>query len=152
MEGKIISLNISRHKGLSKVPVEEVVVKDDYGIEGDVHGGAHKRQVSFLANEAIMELNQKQKDNTKQVKPGDFAENITTEGIDWKNVKVGARVNAGSDVALEVTLIGKECPKPCAIYYKMGDCVMPTQGVFCKVVKGGILRIGDIVRVDHTGK
>ncbi len=138
--GKIISINISKKKGGKKRPVGEVLV-NKYGIEGDGHSGDWSRQVSLLSYESIEEIRNKGIDT----KPGDFAENITTCGIDLKNLKPCDVLILGSEeeVKLKVTQIGKECPKPCRIYYLMGFCIMPEEGIFCKVIKPGKIKVGD---------
>ncbi|MDA8155943.1 MAG: MOSC domain-containing protein [Actinomycetota bacterium] len=144
MPGKIISLNISEKKGVRKRPVNEVILKSGYGIEGDAHASSEwHRQVSLLAMESI----KKMQDKGLDVKPGDFAENITTEGIDLMNLPVGTLLAIGEDVSAEVSQIGKECHTRCAIYYQAGDCVMPKEGIFVKVLSGGILKKGDRIKV-----
>jgi MOSC domain-containing protein YiiM len=144
MAGKIVSLNISEKKGVRKKPVKEVSLKSEYGIEGDAHASsAWHRQVSLLAVESI----QKMRDKGLDVKPGDFAENITTEGIDLLVLPVGTKLTIGEDIKVEVTQIGKECHTRCAIYYQAGDCVMPKEGIFVKVLSGGIIREGDRITV-----
>lgn len=129
---KILSINISDKKGEKKIPIAEVVLKENYGIEGDVHAGDWHRQVSLLAQEDIEEMIKK----GAKVKCGDFAENITTEGIDLANLPIGTVLNLGEAV-LEITQIGKECHEHCAIFRQVGDCVMPRKGIFTKVIKGG---------------
>jgi len=129
---KILSINISDDKGEKKVPVPDAVLKENYGIEGDVHAGDWHRQVSMLASEDIEEMIKK----GAKVKCGDFAENITTEGIDLAGLPIGTMLNLG-DAVLEVTQIGKECHAHCAIFRQVGDCVMPRKGIFTRVIKGG---------------
>ena len=140
---KIVSLAISKKKGTRKTPVETVEVIKDHGILGDAHAGDWERQVSFLAAEQIQEA----RSRGLQVDFGDFAENVATEGVDWKTLPLGARVRLGPEVVVEITKIGKECHKKCAIYYQAGDCIMPREGVFAKVIDGGTLRCGDIVEI-----
>lgn len=139
MTGTIVSINISDKKGIRKKPVDEAAIRENYGIEGDAHAssGWH-RQVSLLALESIKKMQAAGLD----VKPGDFAENITTEGMDLLSLPVGAKMKIG-DVIGEVSQIGKECHAPCAIYYQAGDCVMPKEGIFIKILKGGRIKIGD---------
>jgi MOSC domain-containing protein YiiM len=132
---KILSIAVSKKKGTRKVPVDSVHIIEDYGIADDAHAGAWHRQVSFLASESI-----------EDVTFGDFAENIATEGIDWKTVSIGTRLRLGESVIVEVTQIGKECHKRCAIYYLAGDCIMPREGVFARVLKGGEIRSGDPIQ------
>ena len=144
MTGKVVSLNVSDRKGVWKKPVNEVFLKAEYGIEGDAHASSEwHRQVSLLAVESIQKMREKGLD----VKPGDFAENITTEGIDLPGLPVGTRMTIGEGIEVEVSQIGKECHTRCAIYYQAGDCVMPKEGIFVRVVKGGIVRLGDPIAV-----
>ena len=141
--GRIISLNISEKKGVRKKQVEEVVVKTGFGIEGDAHASSEwHRQVSLLAMESI----EKMRDKGLDVKPGDFAENITTEGIDLLRLPVGTLLAIGEDVSAEVSQIGKECHTRCAIYYQAGDCVMPKEGIFVRVLNSGIIKKGDRIK------
>ena len=128
----IVSLNISEETGVVKVPVSAITVKKDHGIVGDAHAGDWHRQISLLAMEDV-EIMQKKLDT---IKPGDFAENITTRGIDLPALPIGTRLYIG-DVELEVTQIGKKCHKGCAILEQTGDCIMPRRGIFTKVLKGG---------------
>ncbi|MGD0886294.1 MAG: MOSC domain-containing protein [Thermodesulfovibrionales bacterium] len=144
MIGKVISINISESKGVRKKPVKEAFLKENYGIQGDAHASsAWHRQVSLLALESIKKMQKMGLD----VKPGDFAENITTEGIDLVSLPVGARITLGAGIEVEVSQIGKECHTRCAIYYQAGDCVMPKEGIFVRVLKGGSLREGDMIIV-----
>jgi MOSC domain-containing protein YiiM len=144
MSGKVISVNISDKKGLRKKPVEEIIVKAGFGIEGDAHASSEwHRQVSLLALESI----NKMRDAGLDVHPGDFAENITTEGIDLISLAVGTEIRIGSEVVGEVSQIGKECHTRCEIYYQAGDCVMPKEGIFVKVVKGGKVATGDPIEI-----
>jgi MOSC domain-containing protein YiiM len=140
-EGKIIAVCTSRAKGMPKKDVGSGLVEVGFGIKGDAHGGDWHRQVSLLAIEQIATM----KDKGLDVVPGSFAENFTTEGFDLDSVKEGDRLKIGSDVLLEVTQIGKECHTRCAIYHKVGDCIMPEQGVFARVLKGGEVKRGDSV-------
>jgi MOSC domain-containing protein YiiM len=144
MSGKVISVNVSGKKGMRKKPVEEILVKADFGIEGDAHASSEwHRQVSLLALESI----NKMRDAGLDVHPGDFAENITTEGIDLVSLPVGTEIHIGSEVVGEVSQIGKDCHTRCAIYYQAGDCVMPKEGIFIKVVKGGKVATGDLIEI-----
>jgi MOSC domain-containing protein YiiM len=144
MKGIVVSVNISESKGVRKTPVQEIVLKEDYGLDGDAHASSEwHRQVSLLALESIGKMQAAGLD----VSPGDFAENITTEGIDLMHLPVGTRIYVGDGVELEVTQIGKVCHERCAIYYQAGDCVMPKEGVFAQVVKGGVIRKGDPITV-----
>ena len=129
---EILSLNISKEKGTPKTPVPRMVLIPDQGIEGDAHAGPGNRQVSLLADEDIDTMREK----LDSLVPGDFAENITTRGIDLPSLPVGTRLYIGGAV-LEISQIGKECHSGCAIREKTGDCVMPRRGVFAKVIEGG---------------
>jgi MOSC domain-containing protein YiiM len=136
---KIRAISVSKRKGTRKDLVEEALLVKEHGIQGDAHAGAWHRQVSFLAVESI----EKAKAGGLSVGFGDFAENIATEGIDWVNVPVGGRFRLGESALVEITQIGKECHKKCAIYYQAGDCIMPREGVFARVIQGGTIRCGD---------
>ncbi|MBE3089986.1 MAG: MOSC domain-containing protein [Actinobacteria bacterium] len=157
MRGKIASINISVQKGEKKKPVKEALI-NELGIEGDGHSGEWHRQVSFLSFESIESFNQKGSINTS---PGDFAENITTRGIDLIGLKVGdilaitdenSKTRGSKKVILEVTQIGKECVAPCSIYYQVGSCIMPKEGLFCKVIKTGKIKVGNSIRVEKNYK
>ncbi|OGP62124.1 MAG: molybdenum cofactor sulfurase [Deltaproteobacteria bacterium RBG_13_49_15] len=140
---KIVSIAVSKKKGVTKHPVDEVILVEGHGIKGDAHAGDWHRQVSFLAVESIDQARKMGLD----VGFGDFAENIATEGIDWKTMPVGTCLKLGETVRVEVTQIGKECHTRCAIYYKAGDCIMPKEGVFARVLTGGVLRRGDAIEI-----
>lgn len=145
---KIRSIAVSKTKGTRKAPVEQVLLVTEHGIQGDAHAGPWHRQISFLAMESI----EKAKAAGLSVGFGDFAENIATEGIDWVSIPVGTRFRLGKSVLVEITQIGKECHKKCAIYYLAGDCIMPREGVFARVIQGGTIRCGDkIARVGAPG-
>ena len=131
----ILSINISDRKGVQKKPVEEAVLLPGHGIEGDAHAGDWHRQVSLLADEDIRTMRGK----GVEIHFGDFAENITTEGVDLPALSIGTRLHLGEAV-LEVTQIGKECHHDCAIYQALGECVMPRRGIFTKVIQGGRIR------------
>ena len=134
---------MSKNKGTPKVLVEKASLLEDHGLEGDAHAGPWHRQVSFLAAESI----EKARNKGLDVGFGDFAENIATSGIDWLDLPVGTRVNLGDSALVEITQKGKECHKKCAIYYKAGDCIMPREGIFGRVLKGGEVRCGASVRI-----
>lgn len=136
---KIVSISTSRKKGTRKAQVDEAVLVQEHGLEGDAHAGQWHRQVSFLAAESIDQAKQK----GLNVDFGDFAENIATLGIDWKNVPIGTQFQIGDSALVEVTQIGKECHQKCAIFYLAGDCIMPREGVFARVLNGGTIRVGD---------
>jgi len=140
---KIISIAASKKKGTRKVPLEEACLIKDHGLEGDAHAGMWHRQVSFLASESI----EKARKQGLDVTFGDFAENIATSGIDWKNLSVGTRVKLGESAEVEISQIGKECHNKCAIYYQAGDCIMPKEGVFARVLEGGKICCGDKVEL-----
>jgi MOSC domain-containing protein YiiM len=143
MTGRVVSVNISGKKGERKKPVREAELKPGYGILDDAHASSEwHRQVSLLALESI----RKMQDMGLDVSPGDFAENITTEGIGLPELPIGTRMTIG-DTELEISQIGKECHDRCAIYYQAGDCVMPKEGVFARVIKGGMIREGDTITV-----
>ena len=143
---KILAVCTSEKKGIKKTPVEEVTIKEDFGVAGDAHADCQThRQVSLLAMESIDKMRQL----GFELKPGDFAENITTEGMDLVSLPVGTRILAGDEVVLEMSQIGKECHATCAIRRQVGDCIMPREGIFARVVHGGILRPGDSIRTDE---
>jgi len=137
--GKVLAVNISEDKGTKKTNVQSCSLLKDFGLEGDAHGGPWHRQVSLLANESIEKMRAK----GLTVGYGDFAENITTEGIDLVHLPIGTEVRIGNSVILRVTQIGKECHERCAIYYQAGDCVMPKEGIFAEVVTEGEVKVGD---------
>ena len=139
MNFKIESVNISREKGVQKHPVAEIECIENYGIKGDAHAGPWHRQVTLLGAEAIDAM--KTTAGDFEIKFGDFAENIVTRGMNWSKAKVGGRITI-EEVVLEVTQIGKECHSRCAIFDAVGDCIMPKQGIFTKVIKGGKLHAG----------
>lgn len=136
--GKIRAICISDIRGIQKHPVKEVIVEPDCGITNDAHRGNWHRQISLLSAEKIEAFNQR----GANVEPGAFGENLVVEGFDFRNLPVGTRFSCG-EVLLEMTQIGKECHSHCAIYHKMGECIMPREGVFAKVLKGGTLHVGD---------
>lgn len=136
--GKILAICVSEKKGTQKRPVDAAVLKEDWGIEGDAHAGKWHRQVSLLSFEKIEEFRAK----GAQVDFGDFGENLVVEGFDLRQLPVGSRFQIGEAV-LELTQIGKECHSHCAIYHAVGDCIMPREGVFTEVIKGGAIRTGD---------
>ncbi len=136
---KIVSINISDKKGQKKKPVEHAILVREVGIEGDAHAGFAHRQVSLLAMESIEKI----KELGLRAEPGDFAENITTEGITLSSLPIGTKLKLGDYVELKITQIGKECHDRCAIFNQVGDCVMPREGVFARVLQGGKLSVGD---------
>jgi MOSC domain-containing protein YiiM len=128
------SVNIAAVKGVQKHEVPEIVCRENFGIEGDAHAGIWHRQVSLLAGEAIDAMKARGLD----LAPGAFGENIVTRGVDWSQARVGEAIVIG-EVKLEITQIGKECQSRCAIYDAAGDCIMPKQGIFARVLKGGTI-------------
>ncbi|MCK5567189.1 MAG: MOSC domain-containing protein [Actinomycetia bacterium] len=161
MKGKIVSINTSKKKGGKKSPVPDAVI-NKYGIEGDGHSGDWHRQISLLSMESITEVNNK----GVEASPGDFAENLTVSGMNMTGLKIGDRLEikdsepagksideaekneanqVSTGVILEVTQIGKECLHPCRIYYQMGSCIMPEEGIFCRIIKPGRIAVGDMV-------
>lgn len=140
----VIAVCTSKKKGIRKEPVAEGRFREGYGMEGDAHAdSATHRQVSLLAVESI----DKMRALGMELKPGDFAENLTTEDIELVSLPVGTRISVGKDVLLEISQIGKECHTACAIRRQVGQCIMPEEGVFARVVQGGTVRAGDAVTV-----
>lgn len=140
---EVLAVCISEVRGTSKHPVDFVHLIPGHGIEGDAHAGNWHRQVSLLAQESVDRLQSK---ITLQLKPGDFAENVLTRGIDLKSLPVGTRLRLGTALG-EVTQIGKECHNDCAIRQQVGDCCMPREGIFLRVLEEGDLRPGDEIRL-----
>ncbi len=140
---KVLAVCISEHKGEQKHPVETAEVRVDHGIVGDAHAGNWHRQVSLLGIESVQKVQEK---ISFQLKPGDFAENILTEGITLYQLPVGTRLRIGA-VECQVTQIGKECHADCAIRKQAGDCVMPREGIFVKILCPGTIRAGDEITV-----
>jgi MOSC domain-containing protein YiiM len=136
---KIVSIAVSKKKGTVKTGVPQAELIENHGIKDDAHAGDWQRQVSFLAAESIENA---RRDDVK-LNFGDFAENVATTGVDWKNEPIGQMFKLGENARVEITQIGKECHKKCAIYYRTGDCIMPKEGVFAKILKGGIIQVGD---------
>jgi len=140
----IIAVCTSTKKGTKKKDIKEGLIKEDYGLVGDAHAGSDgHRQVSLLALASIDKIRRL----GAEVGPGDFAENLTTEGLELFSLPIGTQLNVGQDVILEMTQIGKECHDRCAIFKLVGTCVMPTEGVFTRVLKGGTVKAGDELRV-----
>jgi MOSC domain-containing protein YiiM len=144
---ELVSINVSDRKGVRKTPIARAVVGSE-GIEGDAHAGDWHRMVSLLAEESI----EKMRAAGLDVHAGDFAENLTTRGLDLLAQPIGSRLRIGASVVLEVTQHGKECHTRCAIYHQAGDCVMPREGIFAKVVTGGEIKKGDAVTAVGEGK
>ena len=138
----VIAVCTSEKKGIKKEPVAEVLIKEGHGVVGDAHADClTHRQVSLLAIESI----DKMRSLGFDLSPGDFAENITTQGIDLVSLPVGTRIMAGDEVILEMTQIGKECHTACNIRRQIGDCIMPREGVFARVIRGGLVRADDTI-------
>lgn len=146
MSGKILAVNISQKKGEKKNNIECGLFLENLGLENDAHAEADIiRQVSLLAKESIEKIRAKGLD----VSYGDFAENLTTEGIDLPSLPVGTRLKVGDKVLLEVSQIGKVCHNRCNIFYAVGDCVMPREGIFAKVLVGGEIKINDEIEISE---
>lgn len=140
---EVIAINISEKKGIPKRTIDEGEFIVDFGLKGDIHGGNWHRQVSFLGQESIDKMTAV---GVKGLCSGKFAENITTLGIKLYSLPVGTRIKI-NQVVFEVTQIGKECHQKCAIYHQIGDCVMPKEGIFAKVITGGTIKAGDIIEI-----
>ncbi len=143
MKGKVISVNISDNKGEKKHSIGVCRLIEGHGLDQDAHAGPWHRQVSLLAAESIEKIRNMGLD----VKPGDFAENLTTEGIELPTLPIGTKLQIGGKILMKVTQIGKECHSRCAIFYQVGDCVMPKEGIFTEVVVGGDIEVGDEIEV-----
>lgn len=142
-KGRIKAISVSEQKGTRKVNVPEAQLRADFGIVGDAHAGKWHRQVSLLGVESI----DKMVARGARVSPGDFAENITTEGIDLLDLSVGSKLKLGESAELEITQFGKECHDKCEIFEQVGDCIMPREGIFAKVTKAGQISAGDVIEV-----
>jgi MOSC domain-containing protein YiiM len=142
-QARIVAVSVSDRKGVVKHNVDQARLLVDHGLEGDAHAEGGHRQVSLLAQESI----DKMRAAGAQVKAGDFAENLTTLGLDVWALPVGTRLRVGSEVELEITQIGKACHKGCAIRELVGDCIMPREGVFARVLQAGIVKPGDVIEV-----
>ncbi|HHW01132.1 MAG TPA: MOSC domain-containing protein [Clostridiaceae bacterium] len=140
---RVVAVNISERKGVPKKTIEVGELIENFGFKGDAHAGNWHRQVSLLGQESIDKMKAL---GIKGLCTGKFAENITTEGIELYSLKVGTRLKIG-DALLEVTQIGKECYQKCAIYHQVGECVMPREGIFARVIKGGTVKAGDSIDI-----
>lgn len=145
MDGRVVGINISEKKGVPKKPIPEGNFIKDFGLEGDAHAGKWHRQVSLLAQESIERM---KAIGIKGLCSGKFAENITTEGIELHKLGVGTKLRIG-EVLLEISQIGKECHEKCAIYKRVGQCIMPTEGIFARVLEGGKIRVGDNIEIEE---
>lgn len=144
--GTVKAVCTSEYKGTQKQPCDSVKLKPDWGIDGNSHAGQWHRQVSLLSYESVEDF----KARGAQVEDGSFGENLVVEGFDLKTLPLGTRFICGDGAELELTQIGKECHSHCAIYYTMGECIMPHEGVFTRVVKGGTVCPGDPIEIVHT--
>jgi len=147
--GRVRSISISSKRGEKKKNVKVAILRKNYGILKDAHAKKDSlRQVSLLMWESIKRMRRR----GLEVKEGSFAENITTEGINLRKLKKGDRIFIGENVILEVSKIGKECLSPCSIYKRVGYCIMPKEGIFAKVLKGGKIKVGDKITFSHLVK
>ena len=142
-KGRIKAISISKEKGTQKFNVPEAELKTNFGIVGDAHAGNWHRQISLLAIESIDKMAAK----GAKVSPGDFAENITTEGLELLKLSIGSKLRLGSDGEIEITQFGKECHSRCEIFEQVGDCIMPREGIFAKVTRAGRINVGDVIEV-----
>lgn len=141
---KVIAVSTSEVKHQKKINVDKGVLKENFGIIGDAHGDSSThRQISLLSIESI----DKMRDLGLNVNPGDFGENITTKGLDLPSLPISTKISIGGDVLLEVTQIGKECLEPCEIGRQVGTCIMPIEGIFARVIKGGEVKVGDEIEI-----
>lgn len=147
IKGRIRAISVSKQKGMQKVNVPGAELRINHGIVGDAHAGDWDRQISLLEIESIDLMVAK----GAKVSPGDFAENITTEGIDLSELKIGDRLKLGTDVEIKITKFGKQCHGRCIIYDQIGDCIMPRRGVFAKVSRQGSIKAGDMIEVLTDG-
>jgi len=141
--GKIIAVCTSQKKGMRKKDVGEGILKVGFGLVGDAHGGDWHRMISLLGVESIKKMTDKGVD----VGPGDFAENLTTEGLELFTLPIGTKLKIGETSIGEVTQIGKECHTKCEIFKQLGECVMPKEGIFIRLLEGGVVRSGDSIEV-----
>ncbi|MHC4663486.1 MAG: MOSC domain-containing protein [Planctomycetota bacterium] len=146
MAAKILAVCLSREKGIRKTEVEKATLAAGYGMEGDAHAGDWHRQVSFLATESV----EKMRRDKAEIPSGAFGENFLTEGIELAGLATGTLLKLAGGPVLRVTQIGKECHDRCEIYYTMGDCVMPREGIFCEVVVGGDVWPGDSITIEDS--
>jgi MOSC domain-containing protein YiiM len=141
---KVVSVCKSQEKGTRKQAIAEGIIKQGYGLLGDAHADCcTHRQVSLLAIESINKMRSLDFD----IGPGDFAENLTCEGIDLVSLPIGTEISIGNEIILEISQIGKECHSGCAIYRQIGKCIMPKEGAFAKVIQGGLVKAGDAIKV-----
>lgn len=143
MVGEVVAVCISREKGTVKENINEGKLVENFGLEGDAHGGKWHRQVSLLAEESI----DKMRGKGFKLNYGDFAENLTIRGLVLHKLPVGTLLKVGEESLLEVTQIGKECHHDCQIMQQIGSCIMPVEGIFARVIKGGNVKAGDRIRI-----
>lgn len=153
--GEVVAVCASGKKGTRKRDVGRALLREDWGIEGDAHGGSRRRQVSLLAVESIEKQQAKIAEtaggsNHPVLHPGDFAENLTVRGIDLPVLPVGTKLAVGEEVLLEVTQIGKACHSACEIKKLTGDCIMPREGIFARVLKGGWVKTSDPIVIQKA--
>jgi cyclic pyranopterin phosphate synthase len=144
IKGRIKAISVSKERGTQKTNVPKAEMKTDFGIVGDAHSGNWHRQVSLLGIESIDKMIAK----GAKVTPGNFAENITTEGIDLCALEIGSKLKLGSGVELEITQLGKDCHSRCEIFEQIGDCIMPREGIFARVLKSGSISVGDTIEIN----
>jgi MOSC domain-containing protein YiiM len=142
-KGKIKAVSTSKERGTQKDNVQAAELKVGFGIEGDAHAGNRHRQVSLLGQDSIEKMRAKM----ANISAGDFAENITTEGINLQSLTIGSKLRLGDDAEVEITQFGKKCHSGCEIFQQIGDCIMPREGVFAKVLKSGRIKPGDTIEV-----
>ncbi|ABR49306.1 MOSC domain containing protein [Alkaliphilus metalliredigens QYMF] len=140
---KVVAINISKEKGIPKEQIEKGTFVENFGLEGDAHAGDWHRQISLLGQESIDKIKAL---GMEELEAGNFAENITTEGITLYELPIGTRLKIGVTIQ-EVTQIGKECHQRCAIFHTVGDCVMPREGIFTRVIQGGLVLPGDTIEI-----
>jgi MOSC domain-containing protein YiiM len=144
--GRVVAISISERRGEKKQNVNEASLVKDLGIRNDAHAEGGARQVSLLADESIARV----REDGLQVLYGDFAENIVTRGVDHSKIRAGDTILIGDKAVLKVTKIGKECHSPCSIYFQVGYCIMPEEGVFCSVEHSGNIQVGDRVYLNKN--
>ncbi len=142
-KGRIKAISVSKEKGTQKINIPKAELRVDFGVVGDAHAGKWHRQVSLLAIESIEKMIAK----GAEVSPGNFAENITTESIELLKLSLGSKLRLGESVELEITQFGKKCHSRCEIFEQVGDCIMPREGIFAKVITPGQINVGDVVEV-----
>jgi MOSC domain-containing protein YiiM len=152
MTGRVVAVCTSEKTGTRKTNVGRARLIVEHGLEGDAHAGPWHRQVSFLAQESANKVRgaNEIRAHGLEIGPGDFAENILTEGLELFSLPIGTRMRVGPEVEVEVTQIGKECHTGCAIRQLTGDCVMPREGIFARVLRGGMVQVGDEIEIETT--